>query len=280
MSQDTIKRNNVNIKGKGEKSIIFASGFGCDQTVWKDVAPAFEDEHQVILFDYVGIGKSDISAFEPTKYSKISGYVQDVLDVCEALNLKDAIFVGHSVSSMVGLLASIQRPDYFSNLVMIAPSPCYLNDPPEYYGGFEKEDLENLIEMMEKNYIGWASSFSSRLLNTNERVDVAKDLEDRLCSTDPLIINNFARACFFTDSRHELGKSQVPSLILQCSEDIIAPKQVGEYLNLNMPASTLINMSAIGHCPHMSDPVETIKAIKTYLTNRAESLIGEGVGEA
>ncbi|MFC7687353.1 alpha/beta fold hydrolase [Ureibacillus sp. GCM10028918] len=279
MSQDTIKRNNVNISGVGEKSIIFAPGFGCDQTVWNDVLPAFEDEYQVISFDYVGLGNSDVSAFEPTKYSELTGYVQDVLDVCAALNLKDAIFVGHSVSSMIGLLASIQKPEYFSSLIMIAPSPCYLNDPPEYYGGFEKEDLENLLAMMEKNYIGWANIFSMNLLNNNRRSDVAKDLENRFCSTDPLIVNTFARACFFTDSRPYIAKAPVSSLILQCSEDVIAPKEVGEYLNKNMPNSTLTYMEAIGHCPHMSDPDETIQSIKKYLTNQSTSLVGEGVGE-
>ncbi|MDN4494860.1 alpha/beta fold hydrolase [Ureibacillus aquaedulcis] len=279
MSQDTIKRNHVNISGKGKKSIIFAAGFGCDQTVWKDVAPAFADEYQVILFDYVGLGSSNVSAFDPAKYSELSGYVQDVIDVCTALKLEDAIFIGHSVSSMIGLLASIQRPEYFSQLIMIAPSPCYLNDPPEYKGGFEREDLESLLAMMEKNYIGWANAFSINLLNNNRQSDVAKNLEDRFCSTDPLIVNTFARACFFTDSRPHLAKAPVPSLILQCSDDIIAPKEVGEYLKKKMPNSTLTHMNAIGHCPHMSDPDETIQSIKKYLTNQSASLVGEGVGE-
>lgn len=274
-----MKRNNVNISGMGKKSIIFAAGFGCDQTVWKDIVPAFEEEYQVILFDYVGLGKSDVSSFEPSKYSKLSGYVQDVLDVCAALNLEDVIFVGHSVSSMIGLLASIQRPEYFSRLIMIAPSPCYVNDPPEYKGGFEREDLENLLALMEKNYIGWANAFSMNLLNNNRRSDVAENLENRFCSTDPFIINTFARACFFTDSRPHIANAPVPSLILQCAEDVIAPKEVGEYLNNYMPNSTLTYMDAIGHCPHMSDPDETIRSIKKYLTNQAASLVGEGVGE-
>lgn len=278
MNQNTIKRNNINISGKGKKAIIFAPGFGCDQTVWKDVSPAFEEEYQVILFDYVGIGSSDLSAFDPVKYSKLSGYVQDVLDVCAALDLKEAIFVGHSVSSMIGLLASISKPNYFSHLIMIGPSPCYLNDPPGYYGGFEKEDLVNLIDMMEKNYIGWANSFSITLLNNIERAEVAKNLENRFCSTDPLIATTFAKACFFTDNRRDIVKVKVPSLILQCTDDIIAPKVVGEYLKMNMPNSRITYMNAIGHCPHMSDPEETIQSIKNYLTNQTETLVGEGVG--
>ncbi|HWK22069.1 MAG TPA: alpha/beta hydrolase [Ureibacillus sp.] len=280
MSEEIIKRNNVHISGKGKKVIIFAPGFGCDQTVWKDVSPAFEEEYKVVLFDYIGIGKSDLSAFEPNKYSKLSGYVQDVLDICAALNLREAIFVGHSVSCMVGVLASIQKPEYFSHLIMIAPSPCYLNDPPEYYGGFDREDLESLLELMEKNYIGWASAFTYKLLNNNvAQADVSKELEDRFCSTDPFIINTFAKACFFTDSRSEIAKVSLPSLILQCSEDIIAPKDVGEYLYRNMPNSKLTYMNAIGHCPHMSEPEETIQSIKYYLTNLSASMIGEGVGE-
>lgn len=278
MNQNTIKRNNINISGKGKKAIIFAPGFGCDQTVWKDVSPAFEEEYQVILFDYVGIGSSDLSAFDPVKYSKLSGYVQDVLDVCAALDLKEAIFVGHSVSSMIGLLASISKPNYFSHLIMIGPSPCYLNDPPGYYGGFEKEDLVNLIDMMEKNYIGWANSFSITLLNNIERAEVAKNLENRFCSTDPLIATTFAKACFFTDNRRDIVNVKVPSLILQCTDDIIAPNVVGEYLKMNMPNSRITYMNAIGHCPHMSDPEETIQSIKNYLTNQTETLVGEGVG--
>ena len=279
MIQNTIKRNNVHIFGKGKKPILFAAGFGCDQTVWNDVFPAFEEDYQVILFDYVGFGASDLTAFDPIKYSTLSGYVQDVLDVCEALDLKEAVFVGHSVSSMIGLLASLEKPEYFSQLIMIAPSPCYLNDPPAYYGGFEKQDLENLMDMMEKNYIGWANAFSITLLNNTANADVSKNLETRFCSTDPTFVNTFAKACFFADNREELTKAQVPSLILQCAEDVIAPMAVGEYLKNNLPNSSIAYMRAIGHCPHMSDPEETIQFIKEYLVKQSVLLIGEGVGE-
>ncbi|RHW37604.1 alpha/beta hydrolase [Lysinibacillus yapensis] len=278
MDQTIINRNNVHISGKGKKTVIFAPGFGCDQTVWKDVSPAFEEDYRVILFDYVGLGNSDLSAFDPIKYSNLTGYVQDVLDVCADLNINDAIFVGHSVSSMIGLLAANLKPEYFSQLIMIGPSPCYLNDPPEYYGGFEKEDLINLMDMMEKNYIGWANAFSITLLNNPARADVSQNLENRFCSTDPIIINAFAKACFFTDNRRDILKAKVPSLILQCADDVIAPKIVGEYLSMNMPNSTITYMNAIGHCPHMSDPEETIQSIKQYLNSQSESLIGEGVG--
>lgn len=275
LSSNTLTRNNVQISGQGKQPIIFAPGFGCDQTVWQEVALAFEGNYKVVLFDYVGLGKSDLSAFEPNKYSNLSGYVQDLLDVLCATELRDAIFVGHSVSSMIGLLASLRNPEYFSNLIMIGPSPCYLNHPPEYYGGFEKDDLLGLIELMEKNYIGWANVFSNTLINTSARTDVANNLENRFCSTDPKVMNTFAQACFFADNRKEIQEATIPSLILQCSEDIIAPKEVGIYLKENMPNSTLEYMNATGHCPHMSDPEETIDAIKAYLSNLSLALFEE-----
>jgi sigma-B regulation protein RsbQ len=275
VNPNTITRNNVHISGKGKQPIIFAAGFGCDQTVWQEISPVFEEDYKIVLFDYVGLGKSDLTAFEPTKYSSLSGYVQDLLDVCSALDLRDAIFVGHSVSSMIGLLASLQTPEYFSRLIMIGPSPCYLNDPPEYFGGFEKEDLLGLIDMMQKNYIGWANAFSSTLLNTSKRSDVAADLEDRFCSTDPNIMNSFAKACFFADNRKDISNIKIPSLILQCAEDVISPKAVGEYLKDNMPNSTITYMNALGHCPHMSDPEETIQVINNYLMNRPTPLLEE-----
>jgi sigma-B regulation protein RsbQ len=278
MNPNILTRNNVNIKGNGKQPIIFAAGFGCDQTVWNEVSKAFEPNFQVILFDYVGLGNSDINAFDIKKYSQFSGYVEDLLDVCTTLNLKDAIFVGHSVSSMIGMLASLKNPDCFSRLIMLGPSPCYLNDLPDYFGGFEKEDLMGLLELMERNYIGWANVFSSTLLNNNERSDVAKDLEDRFCSTDPTVTLAFAKACFFADNRKDLSHVKVPSLILQCSQDVIAPKEVGQYLAQHLPNSTLTYMKAIGHCPHMSDPEETILAIEAYLESYSFILKEEGIG--
>ncbi|QDP42263.1 alpha/beta hydrolase [Radiobacillus deserti] len=259
------------MRGKGKQPIIFASGFGCDQTVWNHVSDSFEEDYQIILFDYVGLGKSDLSAFNSTKYSHLSGYVQDVLDICSTLEVKNAIFVGHSVSGMIGVLASLQKPEYFSDLIMIGPSPRYLNDPPEYYGGFEKQDLLDLVNMMEKNYIGWANMFSSTLLNTSDRKDVANELEDRFCSTDPAITQAFANACFFADNRKDLPLVTVPSHILQCSEDVIAPRNVGEYLIEHLPNSTISFMNAVGHCPHMTDPEETVSVIRAYLCGKTKN---------
>lgn len=265
MNESILTRNDVTITGNGEQTIIFAPGFGCDQTVWKTVAESFEHKYQVVLFDYVGMGKSDVTAFDPIKYGKLSGYVQDVLDVCGSLQLTEAIFVGHSVSGMIGLLASLQHPEYFSDLIMVGPSPCYLNDPPEYFGGFEEEELTGLIDMMEKNYIGWATAFAATLINNPDHSDVADDLEERFCSTDPIIARKFAEACFFADHRKELPGVNVPALIMQCAEDVIAPTEVGKYMNQHIPNSEIVYMKATGHCPHMSHPKETAELIHEYL---------------
>jgi sigma-B regulation protein RsbQ len=269
MDQDILVRNNVKVKGKGRQTIIFSPGFGCDQTVWKSVADAFEKDYQVVLFDYVGSGRSDIRAYDSIKYSSLQGYAQDVLDICSALDLKEAVFVGHSVGSMIGILASLRHPEYFSHLVMIGPSPCYLNDPPHYYGGFQKEELLGLIDMMEKNYIGWANVFAQTVTNNPERPEVKLQLEERFCSTDPIIARQFAEAAFFSDNRCDLKKVTVPSLILQCSNDIIAPTAVGEYIHQHLPNSMLKIMEATGHCPHMSHSEETILLIRQYLKEAA-----------
>jgi len=260
-----LTRNHVQVTGHGSRPMIFASGFGCDQNVWNLVTKAFEDDYRMISFDYVGAGLSDLNAYDPIKYSTLEGYAQDVLDVCEALQLKDAIFVGHSVGSMIGMLASIQQPEYFSQLIMIGPSPCYLNDPPLYTGGFEEKDLLGLIEMMEKNYIGWATMFAATVMSNPDRPELTKDLESRFCSTDPIIARQFAKATFFSDLRAELPKVRIPALILQCSEDVIASPAVGQYVHQYIPNSTFTLMQATGHCPHMSHPTETIQCIRDYL---------------
>ncbi len=244
--------------------MLFAHGFGCDQNMWRFVTPSFKDDYQVITFDYVGAGNSDISSYNRERYKKLEGYALDIIEICEALNLSNVIFVGHSVSSMVGLLAAINKPHFFSHLVMIGPSPCYINDNG-YTGGFEKSDIEGLLETMEKNYIGWANFLAPQIMKHEDRPELARELNDSFCSTDPLIANEFARATFLSDNRHDLHKLQTPSLILQCSDDIIAPLEVGDYLHQQIPGSVLKVMKATGHCPHMSEPGETIQLIKEYL---------------
>ena len=266
MPQDILARNNVNISGRGAQPMLFAHGFGCDQNMWRYVTPAFEDDYRIVLFDYVGSGRSDISAYDSERYATLDGYARDVLDVCHALDLRDAIFVGHSVSSMVGVLAANAEPDRFSDLILIGPSPRYINDPPGYVGGFERSDIDGLLETMDRNYIGWANYLAPAIMKHPDRAELAAELTESFCSTDPVVARQFAAATFFADNRADLAGVRVPSLILQCSEDIIAPKAVGEYLHRALPESTLELMQATGHCPHMSAPEETIHLIKEYLT--------------
>jgi sigma-B regulation protein RsbQ len=264
MTIDVLKRNNVQLIGKGTQPMLFAHGFGCDQGMWRFVTPAFENDYRIVLFDYVGSGKSDVSAWNAARYSTLDGYAQDVLDICTALDLHDIIFVGHSVSSMVGVLAANHAPERFSRLVMVGPSPRYINDEG-YVGGFERADIEGLLDLMDKNYIGWANFLAPVVMKNDERPELTKELHDSFCSTDPKITRRFAETTFFADNRADLPNVRVPSLILQCAEDAIAPVEVGSYLHRTVPRSTLRTMKATGHCPHISHPDETIEAIKTYL---------------
>jgi sigma-B regulation protein RsbQ len=266
MDHNILKRNNVNVSGRGTQYMIFASGFGCDQNMWRYVAPAFKDKYRVVLFDYVGSGKSDLLAYSPRRYIDLAGYVQDVLDVCAALDLKEAVFVGHSVGSMIGMLAAIREPERFERLILIGPSPCYINDLPDYFGGFERADLEGLIELMEHNYIGWASFLAPAVMKNPGRPSLTRELQDSFCSIDPIIARRFAIATFFADIRKDLPAVPVPSLILQCADDSIAPVEVGQYIHRHLPRSMLQLMQATGHCPHMSHPEETICLINDYLT--------------
>lgn len=245
--------------------MIFAHGFGCDQNMWRFVAPAFEADYRTILFDYVGSGKSDLRAYSAERYGDLNGYAQDVLDICSALGLTDIIFAGHSVSSVIGMLASIREPQRFARLILIGPSPCYLNDPPNYVGGFERSDIAGLFDVMEKNYIGWADFLAPVVMKNGDRPELTRELKESFCSTDPEIARRFAEATFLSDNRGDVPRVNTPSLIMQCSDDAIAPLAVGEYLHRHLPASTLRVMQATGHCPHLSHPEETIQLIKEYL---------------
>ena len=268
MLSDVRRRNNVKILGAGTQPMVFAHGFGCDQNMWRFVAPAFADDYRIVLFDYVGSGKSDLNAYDPVRYSALDGYAQDVLDVLETLDLRDVVFVGHSVSAMVGVLAANREPDRFARLIMIGPSPRYLNDAPEYAGGFERADIEGLLETMDKNFIGWATFLGPAIMKNPERPELGEELTQSFCSTDPVIARRFAEATFFSDNRGDLSRVNVPSLLLQCSDDMIAPDVVGEYVHRHTPGSTLRVMKATGHCPHMSAPEETIMLIREYLESR------------
>ncbi|MFC4303105.1 alpha/beta fold hydrolase [Cohnella boryungensis] len=260
-------RNNVKVLGKGDRPLVFGHGFGCDQEMWRYVSPQFEEDYRVVLFDYVGSGESDWSAYDSGRYDSLNGYAQDVLDIAEDLGLQDAIFVGHSVSGMIGALASIVQPSYFGSLIMLGPSPCYMNLPPDYFGGFDRKDIEGLLSMMEMNYMGWASYLAPLVMNNPERRELSDELEQSFRSRDPQIARQFAEVTFHSDCRDELDKVTVPSLILQCMDDVIAPLQVGDYLHAHLRNSTLRQMQAKGHYPHLSHPEETTHLIKQYLSS-------------
>lgn len=261
---DVLNRNHVTIKGEGEQVMMLAHGFGCEQSMWRYISPAFEKDYKLVLFDYTGSGSSDISAYDAVKYNRLEGYVEDVLDIISSLNLENIIFVGHSISSMIGLLASIKRPDVFKKLIMIGPSPCYLNSEG-YHGGFDKSDIHDLLELMEMNFEGWASYMAPMAMEQPKDTPKVSDLENMFVSNNPKIARQFAEVTFFSDYRHVLTDVTVDSLILQCAHDSIVPFEVAEYLNNHLANNQLQVMDAKGHYPHISQPEETIAAIKAYL---------------
>ncbi|MEP6991298.1 MAG: alpha/beta hydrolase [bacterium] len=263
---DVRARNNVKVTGRGTQPMLFAHGFGCDQHMWRFVAPAFEPDYRVVTFDYVGASDSNRGAYDAERYATLDGYAQDVLDVCAALDLHDVVFVAHSVSGMVGVLAANREPARFAQLVMLGPSARYVNDTASgYVGGFEQEELRGLLDMMERNYIGWANFLAPVVMKNGERPELGTELEASFCSTDPVIARQFAEATFFADNRADVHSVSVPSLIVQSADDAIAPQSVGEYLRDAMPHSTYRLLDVTGHCPHMSHPEQTIAAIRDYL---------------
>ena len=262
---DVMTRNNVTVTGKGEKTMVLAHGFGCNKNMWHHMIPMFEQDYRLVLFDYVGSGNSDLGAYETVKYNTLQGYVQDVLDIVDSLHLEDIIFIGHSVSAMIGMLASIERPERFDKLVMIGPSPRYLNDGDEYFGGFEKNDIIELLDMMEMNFTGWASYMAPMVMDGTQNPGLIQELEESFVSTAPYVAREFAEATFFSDCRASLSEADVPTLIIQCSDDSIVPIEVGEYLHGHLKNSTFRLLEAKGHYPHISQPEETGQLIKQFL---------------
>jgi len=261
-----LTRNHVTLAGReGGPAMVFAHGFGCDQSMWRYLIPAFADRYRLVLFDYVGHGKSELAAYDPARYNSLDGYAQDVLDVLDALDLSSVIFVGHSVSSMIGALAAIEQPERFESLVMIGPSPRYLDDDSAgYVGGFRAEDLHGLLDSMDSNYLGWSSAIAPAIMGNPDRPELGEELNNSFCRTDPSIARQFARATFLSDNRSDLAKVPVRSLVLQCSADIIAPEVVGRYVHEHLPESEYVLLSAVGHCPHLSAPAETIAAMRGF----------------
>jgi sigma-B regulation protein RsbQ len=244
--------------------MVFAHGFGCDLNMWRFVAPAFEDRFKVVLFDHVGAGRSDLGAYDPAKYGTLSGYADDVVEICRELALKDAVFVGHSVSAMIGLLAAQKAPDIFGSLVMVGPSPRYIDDE-NYIGGFKENQIEELLDFLSDNHMGWSAAMAPAIIGNPGRPELAEELTNSFCRTDPDIAKAFARVTFTSDNRADLPTVAAPTLVLQCSEDIIAPLQVGEYVHRNMPNSQLVILKATGHCPNLSAPEEVIEAINAFV---------------
>ena len=245
--------------------MLFAHGFGCDQHMWRYVAPAFEPTYRVVLFDLVGMGHSDPGAFDRQRHSSLHGYAQDVLDIVHELDLRRIVFVGHSVSSMIGALAAIEEPDRFDKLVMIGPSPRYIDDE-DYVGGFTRDDIEGLLASLESNYLGWSSTMAPLIMGNPDRPELGAELTNSFCRTDPEIARQFARVTFLSDNRADLPQVRTPALVLQCSDDVIAPQAVGEYVHRQLPDSRLVLMKATGHCPNLSAPEETIAAMEAFLS--------------
>jgi sigma-B regulation protein RsbQ len=262
-----LARNNVVASGRADGPVLlFAHGFGCDQNMWRYVAPAFENTHRVVLFDHVGAGRSDLTAFDRERYADLSGYADDVLDICRELDLHDVVFVGHSVSSMIGVLAAIKEPDRFSKLVLVGPSPRYIDDG-DYRGGFTAEDIAGLLESLDSNYLGWSSAMAPVIMGNPDRPQLGDELTNSFCRTDPLIARHFARVTFTSDNRADLARVRVPTLILQCSDDVIAPAAVGAFVQREIAGSTLVELAATGHCPNLSAPEETVAAIASFVAS-------------
>jgi len=260
-----IGRNNVRVRGPaGGRPLLFAHGYGCDQNMWRLVEPAFADEYRTVLFDHVGAGGSDLGAYDATRYASLDGYADDVIEICDELGLRDVVLVGHSVSSMIGVLAAIRRPELFHRLVLVGPSPCYIDDAG-YEGGFSRADIDGLLESLDSNFLGWAQSMGPVIAGNPDRPELGAELTNSFCRTDPDIARRFARVTFLSDNRADLPRLTTPSLVLQCREDVIAPPAVGAFVQEHIPHATIVTLDATGHCPHLSAPAETIAAITAYL---------------
>ena len=266
---DVLRRHAVRVTGKPDgQPMLFAHGFGCDQTLWRFVAPTFEADYRVVTFDYVGAGASDRAAYDRERYSTLQGYADDVLEICRALDLREVVLVGHSVSATVAILASIAEPERFPDLVLVTPSPRYLDDPPDYRGGFSEADIDGLLELMDVNAMGWAAFLAPVVMGNPDRPELATDLEKTFCSIDPVMARQFAQVTFRADNRPDLARVSTPSLIIQCLNDAVAPMEVGEYVHDEIRGSAIRVIDAVGHCPHVSHPQQTIDAIRAYLAER------------
>ena len=266
MIEDVIKRNNVTVQGEGKQVMLMAHGYGCDQNMWRFITPAFRTKYKIVLFDHVGSGKSDIAAYDYKKYSSLQGYADDIIEICESLNLKNVIFMGHSVASMIGLLAANKAPNLFDSLIMLCPSPRYINYE-NYYGGFDEADIRELLESLDSNYLGWSSAITPVIMGNADKPELSEELANSFCQNNPEIAKHFANVTFLGDNRKDLSKLTTRTLVLQCTSDVIAPEAVGKYVNEQLQNSTIFFMEATGHCPHMSAPKETVELVTKFLEN-------------
>jgi sigma-B regulation protein RsbQ len=264
MLQNLVAKNNITIQGTGSKSMFLVHGYGCDQNMWKFITPQFKEDYRIILIDLVGSGKSDENAYDYDKYSSLEGYADDIIEICDALNLKDICFVGHSVGAIIGLLAAVKRPALFEKLIMIGPSPRYINDVV-YFGGFSQNDIDDLMETLDSNYLGWSSAMAPVIMGNPDRPELAAELEESFCQNNPEIAKHFAKVTFQGDNRSDLNKLTTDTLIIQSMEDAIASVKVGRYVHENIANSKFVILETTGHCPHLSDPNQTIEAMKKYL---------------
>ncbi|MFB8131055.1 alpha/beta fold hydrolase [Streptomyces mirabilis] len=259
-------RNHVVVTGRpGRPVLMLAHGFGCDQNMWRLVVPLLERDFTVVLFDHVGAGRSDLSAWNVERYSSMEGYADDVLEICRELSLGPVTFVGHSVSAMMGVLAAAREPEAFAGLILLAPSPCFIDDPAAgYRGGFSGEDIDELLESLDANYLGWSGAMAPVIMGNPERPELGEELTNSFCRTDPDIARTFARVTFLSDNRDDLAKVTVPTLVAQCSSDAIAPPEVGTFVQSQIPGSRLVTLNATGHCPQLAAPEETAAAIIAF----------------
>ncbi|MCZ2826745.1 MULTISPECIES: alpha/beta fold hydrolase [unclassified Modestobacter] len=257
-------RHDVRVSGRpGGRPMVFAHGYGCDQNMWRFITPDFEVDHQVVTFDHVGFGRSDLSAYDPVKYNSLRGYAADVVDVMRDLELTDAVFVGHSVSAMIGVLAHAQAPELFGAMVMVGPSARYVDDG-DYVGGFSRAQVKDLLDNLDANHLGWSTAMAPVIMGNPDRPELAAELTNSFCRTDPDVARQFARVSFLSDNRADLPGVDVPTLVLQCAEDVIAPETAGRYVHEHIAGSTFTQLTATGHCPHLSEPEETTAAIRAW----------------
>jgi sigma-B regulation protein RsbQ len=262
---DVRTRNNVVFTGSDDGPVVMlAHGFGCDQNMWREVTPELGRRSRILLFDHVGAGRSDLSAWNAERYATLDGYAEDVLEILRELDLRQVVFVGHSVSSMIGVLAANREPDRFAALVLLTPSPCYI-DQAGYRGGFSRADIEELLESLDSNYLGWSATMAPVIMGNPDRPELGDELTNSFCRTDPTIARAFAHTTFLSDNRADLAKVGMPTLVLQCASDAIAPTEVGEFVNAQIPGSRLVTLAATGHCPQLSAPGATADAIASFL---------------